>query len=123
MYTLYTNEQVDLGRPCSVSRFLVDWETAHAKDYAIEGWLASSNSHNIGEWITLADASHPRANLKTLSSAAQHVVHTLSASTPPSENSGPGLVSKVKLLIRRPATRWGVSVWRFQVWGNCNEER
>ncbi len=26
-------------------------------------------------------------------------------------------IRQVKLLIHRPSTRWGSSIWRFQVWG------
>jgi hypothetical protein len=121
-FALFENDQVDLGRPCAISRFLIDWETAHAKDYVIEGWSAGGSRD--GEWVTLADATLLQANLKTLPSAAQHVVHALPVTSPPAaDNPVPVLVSKVKLLIRRPATRWGVSVWRFQTWGYCEEER
>ena len=113
---------MDLGQACKCSRFVVDWETAFAKDYAIEGWVeqaADSSSSSSGRWVVLADAAAPQAGLASATSK-QHVVHSLPvqrAAAPEEEVAA--WVSKVKLTIRRPALRWGASVWRFQVLGTC----
>jgi len=45
----------------------------------------------------------------------QHVEHELTV--PGRASRLP--ITKLRLEIHRPATRWGVSVWRFNAWGAC----
>jgi hypothetical protein len=95
--------EVDLERACKVFKVLVDYETAYSADYAVFG-------RNIDEgWISLADS---KKGLLTLKPTNQHIVHELATDSSVS-------VRNVKLSIRSIATRWGVSVWRFQIWGVC----
>jgi len=81
--------------------FVLDWETACADDYAVQALAGSS-------WVTLSTARASRREFK------QHVVDTLSVS----DAGVPALEAReFRVLIRRPATRWGVSLWRFEIWG------
>lgn len=100
-----------------------DWETAYANDYVIQGRRRASSSsppnssvkdeeEDEEEWVTLAQGQ--RNVVKTLT-AKQHVVQKVSVAT-----EGMGVpVTDVRISINKGATRWGVSLWRFQVWGHC----
>lgn len=48
---------------------------------------------------------------KTIENSDKHIVHEVSEL-----NIGIG-IRFVRLVIHRPSTMWGSSVWRFQVWG------
>jgi hypothetical protein len=90
----------------------------------VQGWAQAVGRRGTDGWVTLADSKLPRAHLMS-ESYATHVVHALPALQLPKGPNWMGgrrpSVRKVKLLIRSPATAHGASVWRFQVWGTCNE--
>jgi hypothetical protein len=92
------------------------------QDYVVQGWAKAVGRHGVDGWVTLADSKLPRAHLMSESSDG-HVLHTLPALTLPKGPKWLGgrrpSVSKVKLLIRSPATQYGSSVWQMQVWGTC----
>ena len=91
---------IDLGGPHLVVSFVLDWETACADDYAVQAL-------RDGAWVTLPTALDARTKSK------QHVVDTLSVRV-----GRPALKARhFRVLIRRPATRWGVSLWRLEIWG------
>ena len=89
----------DLGGRHVATSVVLDWETACADDYAIQALEGSA-------WVTLETERDSRKKSK------QHVVDTLSVT------SGGLEASQFRVLIRRPATHWGVSLWRFEVWGH-----
>ena len=90
----------------------------------MQGWARAAGRRGGDGWVTLADAKLPRAHLKS-EAYKQHVVHELPALQLPKGPKWRGgrrpSVSKVKLVVRHPATAHGASVWRFQVWGTCGE--
>jgi hypothetical protein len=93
--------EVDLGAAADIARVVIIWETALATKYRVRGRQTPN-----GGWADLAlgaDAVEPRRD-------AQHVVHVLEAA----EGSRARIV---RLVIDEPATKWGASVWRLEVWG------
>ena len=93
---------VDLGGPHLAVSFVLDWETACADDYAVQAL-------RDGTWVTLPTTLDARTK------STQHVVDTLSVRV-----GRPALEARqFRVLIRRPATRWGVSLWRFEIWGHA----
>ena len=103
--------EIDLQRPqgCSISRGVLDWETAFASAYRLEGLDIEQ-----GRWASLMPMFDDLPSSKVVvRKSKQHIVHDLKV-----EVQTP--VSKVRVLITKPATRWGVSLWRFQVYGTCN---
>jgi hypothetical protein len=93
--------EVDLGAPCSLSHVLIDYEKAYADSYTVQGRLTQDET-----WSEVAVGS---AAAQT-SASDMHVIHEL-----PARAGAAGRY--VRLLIHQPATRWGTSVWRFQVHG------
>ena len=96
---------VDLGGPHLAVSFVLDWETACADDYAVQAL-------RDGTWVTLP------TTLAARTKSTQHVVDTLSVRV-----GRPALeAGQFRVLIRRPATRWGVALWRFEIWGHASDE-
>eukprot|EP01042_Synura_sphagnicola_P001615 gene1615-1877_t len=46
-----------------------------------------------------------------------YVLSSQAARDNPRDHNGIPALRYIKLVIRKPATQWGVSIWRFQVWG------
>ena len=110
--------EVDLQRSegCVISRAVVDWETAFAKAYHLQGW-----SRDAGKWVVLASFQDLPPSAVTTSKTKQHVVHKFKVATvEPALEPSSHLVTKVRLAIDKPATQWGVSIWRFQAYGMCD---
>lgn len=93
--------ELDLRGAAALSHFLVDFEKAHATDYAIQARAASGE-----EWRTVAEGRAARETERS----DMHIVHEL-----PALQGASG--RHVRLLIHAPATQWGTSVWRFHVYG------
>ena len=100
--------EVDLQRRCQISRATVDWETAFASDYVL---LGKGKGGDGGE----SEVRLAEGRSASTTSSKQHVVHALEV-----EGGARGSwVSVVRLDIRKPATRWGVSVWNLSLYGVC----
>ena len=84
-----------------VTRCLIDWETAYSDHYSISGGNSST-----GPFHTLAES----ADRVVISTMHQHIVHALKV-----KSNIP--IQFIRLTIKRPSTEWGVSIWRFQVYG------
>lgn len=128
--------EVDLGRPCVVARVVLDWEVAYASQYVVQGRLGSSGpwadivTHKAAVVSTKRRFSHPKQ-------AKKHVVHTLdvpsasarpaagvtaptAAADPPAveiDTSATSAVRYVRVVTKRNGSQWGVSLWRFEVYG------
>ena len=119
--------EIDLQEPVMVTRFTLDWESAYAKDWSMEGRLANSS-----RW---EEMTNPKAATITTQTADKHVRQAFAlpndwamrhAHLPPQALSEHGVrcaapaaaVRHVRLLIRKRATLWGVSLWRLHVWGS-----
>lgn len=92
----------------------MDWETAFADAYTVSLRDAAGDDE---PWRPLYPG--PGWARETLEGGDKHVVHELRmgggtrAAAPVDAAAG----RFVRVLIQRPATRWGVSLWRVDVWG------
>ena len=96
-----------------VESITIDWETAYANDYVLE--VVPSGDTDAGEsdnWSTLFDAESKSDSI-SISKSKQHIVHDISI-----KQEFPNGIAKLRLFIRRGATEWGSSVWRFKAIGN-----
>lgn len=114
---------LDFPRPIFVNSAVVDWETAFATAYRIEGG-------NGEKWDVLYDGSLPESeqlpNQRTSHEYGQspgvkekmplHVVHKINLSPVGKENNKP--YTRVRLYVLRPARGWGVSLWQFDIYGH-----
>lgn len=94
---------IDLQSPHTIKKVLIDWEQAFSRNWIIQGKLVDSND----KWTTLCTSQEA----ETTTQNSKHVVHEVTLSKAV-------IVKLVQLLIKRPSTRWGSSVWRFQLWGS-----
>jgi hypothetical protein len=110
--------QLDLPRmSAQLSRVFIDYEVALSMDYYVSVWCVASQS-----WAVVFDtavASDKRLMHRTHTTRSkQHIIHDIRL-----EKKGQaatitcGLFDKIRLDIRRPATRFGTSVWRFEAYG------
>ncbi|MFI0508506.1 discoidin domain-containing protein [Streptomyces sp. WSLK1-5] len=83
--------QVDLGATASLSRVVVNWETAYGKDYKIQA------SNDGSTWTDLRSVTGGDGGTDTL------------------DVSGQGRYVRLQGIHR--ATQWGYSAWEFQVFG------
>jgi hypothetical protein len=99
---------LDLGEPCLLTGFLLDFEKAHAEKYTLQSTLAYAEGGGAAvQWTEVAVGSAARET----SRSDMHIIHELPAASP-------ALGRWVRLLIHEPATRWGTSVWRWHVYGS-----
>ncbi|CAE7358063.1 unnamed protein product [Symbiodinium sp. CCMP2592] len=104
---------IDLGNERSqLSIVELDFEAAFAKSYVLE--TASSKE---GPWHPLAEVeSCCTKNLK-VNTTGQHVVHKLSTSEPWRARRF------VRARFTKLGTNWGVSVFRFRLFGSTRDDR
>ncbi|MEU3027537.1 discoidin domain-containing protein [Streptomyces incarnatus] len=86
--------QVDLGATASVSRVVLDWEAAYAKDYKVQ------ISKDAVNWTDLKSVTGSDGGNDTL------------------DVSGQGRY--VRMLGVHRASQWGYSLWEFQVYGSTD---
>ncbi|KAJ1461763.1 hypothetical protein M885DRAFT_611373 [Pelagophyceae sp. CCMP2097] len=98
---------IEIGKRCTVEKAVLDWETARADDYEVQMDID-------GIWVSLRLMRYSRDE-----SVKQHVVDVLirPATTPEPEQTS----QVFRLLIRKPATKWGASLWRFELWADCED--
>lgn len=97
-----------------ISDVIIDYETAFANDYAIEVCSDGSDLSMITgckEWKQVLRSSQAKRSIK-VSNTPQHVLHQVDINY-----TSDKAIRKVRLYIYRPATKWGTSIWRFEVWG------
>ena len=83
--------QVDLGAPATITRVVLNWEAAYARDFTVQ------TSADGTSWTTIHTTVNGTGGVQTLTV------------------SGSGRY--VKLNTTRRATQYGVSLWEFQVFG------
>lgn len=99
-----------------VERVVLDWETAHATDYSL---ICRESSGGASKTL-LKRGFSPKSirkkskkhNVDDITSASGNLVSLLD-----SEGQAVGF-SEIELVIHRPGTQWGSSLWRFEVWGS-----
>ena len=93
--------EVDLGGPALLERILLDWEAAFATQWTLSARIAPGDA-----WAALARGTDARETARD----ARHVVQEAALAA--------GARGRfVRLDIEAPATQWGASLWRLQVWG------
>lgn len=108
--------EVDLGGPAHLTSILLDWEDAHATDWTLSGKAGGAGEE--GDWVELARG--PAVPVRHV--AKWHVLQEVPL--PPRDGGGGGggrdggAIRTVRLTIHSPATQWGASLWRLQVWGH-----
>ncbi|MDG6101624.1 DUF1996 domain-containing protein [Dactylosporangium aurantiacum] len=83
--------RVDLGAPATITKVVLNWEAAYARDFTIQ------TSADGASWTTINTTVNSTGGVQTL------------------DVSGSGRY--VKLNTTRRATQYGVSLWEFQVFG------
>ncbi|GMI58978.1 hypothetical protein ScalyP_jg1609 [Parmales sp. scaly parma] len=102
---------IQFERPVgSISSLIIDFETAYATDFFL---ALSVDSVPLFDNAKEADRSRVTSNVDTASK--QHRIVTITFTEP--------IVFKVPadeivLVIRKPATQWGSSIWRFALFGS-----
>ena len=126
-----------------VDRIVLDWETAYADEYILEGSsepITNDNNnnkdHNAKVW-TLFDG-RKKADVSDMRSVSEsgrspgveekrplHVVHDIRLSNSNNDNINKAKhkpVRYIRLHILKSVTGWGVSLWQFDVYGFRNDE-
>ena len=99
--------EIDLEHIAKLSRILLDWETAHAIK-----WTLRARLYEDGGWATIAVGTDA-VSVTDSQQQQQQQQHVMQQVILPVDIRARYL----RLLIHEPATRWGSSLWRFQVWG------
>lgn len=111
---------VNLDRPGRVRRFLLDWETAYAEDYSLEGWY-----HNQRVAVYFDSQEGGSQEMRHSKSFGQspgvkqnlplHIIHEITCQAIDTSVK----VDEIRLIVRKPFhPSWGVSLWRFQAFGH-----
>jgi len=127
-----------------ITKIVLDWETAYAKDYIVEGRTTPPPKNEVGSmddgWCTLYDGAleeynkHDSIIHRTVEEYGQspgvkqklplHIVHTIEWTPKLDEKEATQgnehICHKMKYLrvfIRKPARGWGVSLWQVDVFG------
>jgi len=121
--------QLEFPRNIRVTRIVLDWETAFAKEYRLEGRVSLDSD----EWCLLYDGSNEMYESKlVVEETGQspgvkrkmplHVVHKISMDIDGRNGDVTGDCSLkfLRLFIKKPFRAWGVSLWQFDVYGTYN---
>ena len=103
--------EIDLERECVVDNILIDWESAYCDDWLLRGRVTNSSSSKWVDLVSSSESSRSHLNPKD----KQHIIQTAKVEQPRLKPP----VRYVRLSIRRPATRWGSSIWRMHIYGYC----
>ncbi len=90
-----------LNQKAIIKHVIIDFETAYSDHYRLIGCVAANNCV-----IELATS----ASRKVIDTSKNHIIHLIGTSI-----ESP--VTSVKLVIDKPSTRWGTSIWRLQLHG------
>lgn len=116
--------EVDLQRLCKLSSILIDWEEAFSQHWTVKGKRSDgkcAGQNNDGGWTAIArskEAYQPPGGRHTPKHILQTVLvrdhHTGSGDR---DDCSAPYYDKVRLMISKPSTRFGSSIWRLQVYG------
>ena len=116
------------GAPIHVTKILIDWEAAFAKNYRIEGMTMKGENNQSGSddsWCQLYDGNNKSHDLRrTVKEHGQspgvkfktplHIVHTIHLEDAPMDCPH---LRYLRVFINKPARGWGVSIWELDVYG------
>jgi hypothetical protein len=129
-----------------VTKIVLDWETAYATDYRIEGRMDPPNDYETndddGNWCTLYDGTldDDTSQMRIHRSVEEygqspgvvnqtlplHILHTINFTTTDTLLGGDDNINKclrlryLRVYINKPARGWGVSLWQVDVYGENN---
>ena len=134
-----------------ITKIVLDWETAFAKDYRIEGRTTPPPKNEVGNmddgWCILYDGRLEEENKHDMSIVHRtveeygqspgvkqklplHIIHTIKWTPKEKEASTRGndyhdchKIKYLRVFIRQPARGWGVSLWQVDVFGTLIDER
>ena len=104
---------IELAASCVAHEARLDWETACADAFDLQVAIAP------GQWETLQVIGRNRTV------GNQHIKDSLllsSARAVELQKRSHQVPLEYRVFIREPATQWGVSLWRFELWGRCARE-
>lgn len=109
--------EIDLQRPCTITKIVLDWEDAYCAHYMLIGHNGMTGVTKDLKRLALS------ADARVSKPSKQHVVHELIIPPPPPQHARktPRSYRFVRLVMHNPSTQWGSSVWRFNVYGWENE--
>ena len=90
-----------LNQKAIIKHVIIDFETAYSDHYRLIGCVAANDCV-----IELATST----SRKVIDTSKNHIIHLI-------ETSIESQVTSVKLVIDKPSTRWGTSIWRLQLHG------
>ena len=109
--------EIDLERPCIITSTLIDFEVAYSRDWSIQGKVDSSSD----AWVDLITSKSPSLQQRKVKlENYEHVIQFVNITFQGHGHAGisqEGAVRFVRLLIHSPSTRWGTSIWRWQIYG------
>lgn len=116
--------EVDLGDLFTVEKVIIDWEKAYSNFWTVQVCRSSSNEffNRFPSFLKLQGKIEDRDAWATLFLSSQahdllrsdkHIIQEASSV----EVTDSKQARFVRLTIHKPSTRWGSSVWRFQIWG------
>jgi hypothetical protein len=122
--------EIDLERSVSASsihKVILHWENAYASQFFIVGRSENGIHHYIGSHEEVVDTTRqPQHVVMTMgklpvstTTRLQHA-HTGSGERLKGVNgidTNDGLVRYIRIILKRPGTQWGTSLWRVQLWG------
>lgn len=122
---------LDFGEGASihVTKILIDWEAAFAKNYRIEGaqTIETHPKINASKWCVLFDGNDDsQKNKREVEEYGQspgvkfkmplHITHTIHLEDALTGTSCPPL-RYLRVFINKPGRGWGVSIWELDVYG------
>ena len=125
-----------------ITKIVLDWETAYAKDYLIEGRITTPPKNEVDDgWCILYDGKLEEENKhdmsiihRTVEEYGQspgvkqklplHIVHAIEWTPQLDEKEATKgndhnchRIKYLRVFIRKPARGWGVSLWQVDVFG------
>ena len=132
--------QLDFPSAVIIYRVVLDWEAAYCDDYILEAMGSDAGDFDADKkevsssWRMLYDWSNSfQRDLRIVSKLGQspgvktktplHVLHAIGplreqdGSESNQKGTGTAPLRSLRMTMRRPASGWGVSLWRFEVYG------
>ena len=111
--------QIDLGELCRIESIFIDFETAYSKYWTLYGRRSDNICPKHKNWVQLAQGTSGKPAKGIMKQHVHQTVPVVDLSTGDGgENDcdAPNY-TEVKLVILRPSTRFGTSIWRLHING------
>ena len=110
--------EIDLERLCRVESIFIDFETAYTKHWILYGKRGDTKCDKDDSWSQVATGRNARMQKK----GKQHIEQIVPIQDTTTGDGG-GLdcsapnYSQLKLVLQKPSTRFGTSIWRLHING------